>query len=87
MSAFFSWLANTRAGRNILAFGAALAALFFAAVKIFSAGRNAEKTKQNQAAIEAHQTRSKIDDETRKMDDAAVRRDLDTWRVRKPDNS
>jgi len=84
---FLSWLAGTTAGRNTTAFGAALAALFFAALRIFSAGRKAEKAKQDRASVEAHSSRSKIDDDTRKMDDAAVRRELGSWSMRKPDNS
>lgn len=87
MTAFFSWLAGTRAGRWTAVIVAAVAAFFIAAVKIFSAGQSAEKAKQDGATLDAYRSRNVIDDDNSKKSDADLRRDLGAWSMRKSDNS
>lgn len=87
MTAFLTWLASTRAGQTTMAIGAALMAFFYALFRAREAGKTSEKSKQDKATIRAHQDRERIDDEVKKLDDAATRRELGAWRVRDTDNS
>ena len=74
-----AWLMGSQTGRTIAAIS--LAALTVAAIfwRAFSAGQNAERAAQTQAALEALRNRIKSDDAIEKMDAGARRRELRRW--------
>jgi hypothetical protein len=79
------WFTTSRAGQAILAALGLLAAICIAVLKVFSAGKDAERAKQNQQSLHNLRERAKTNDEVRGLDDDAVRRRLSRWRVRDGD--
>ncbi len=79
MMGLLSWLAGTHAGQRFLAFGAVLAALFYALCKAFSLGKTLQKSAQDQATLAAYKEREESDEDVSKLDPAAARHELSRW--------
>lgn len=67
------WLATSRAGRIVAAAGALTVAIVIALLRVFAAGRNSERVKQDRASLENLRDRNRIENEV----DALGADDLD----------
>jgi|GEM_PF-2284891 len=86
MTALLKWLAS-KAGRALIGAGATLLALCLGVLKIYDAGKSAEKAEQDKSSLKAQRTRGKIDDDHAKMSDAELDADLSGWvRSRRDDD-
>ena len=79
MTAFLTWLAGTKAGRWVVGFAASLIALIALALKLFMAGKAAEKRTITDDTLRAAASRKEAADTVRGLDIADVRRRLRPW--------
>lgn len=63
LSSITLWFATSRTGRAIAAAGALALAIGVALLKVFSAGKQAERVTQDRASLENQRARAAIEDE------------------------
>lgn len=74
-----AWFLGTKLGRTLAAAGAIALAIGLALLKAFTAGKAAEKAKQDRASLENLRKRAKTDEEIGSLNDADVDRRLGRW--------
>ncbi|ETR79164.1 hypothetical protein X566_15420 [Afipia sp. P52-10] len=79
-----AWFATSQIGRAIVAGVAVAGTVLIAALKIFSAGKAAERASQDQQSLENLRNRNETDDEVRNLRDDDLNKRLSRW-VRPPD--
>lgn len=77
--AVLRWFATSRLGRGLAAAGAIAFAIGIALLRAFSAGKDAERARQDRASLENLRMRQETDDEVRNLPASDVRRRLDEW--------
>ena len=77
--AFLTWLAGTKGGRWAAGLLASLIAMLAVALKLFAAGRAAEKRTITDDSLRAAASRKDAADAVRSLDIADVRRRLRPW--------
>jgi uncharacterized membrane protein YraQ (UPF0718 family) len=79
-----AWFVTSKVGRAIAAGAAIALAIGIAVLKVFSAGKDAERARQDRQSLENLRSRAKTDDEVHRLSDSDLNKRLDRW-VR-PDN-
>lgn len=77
--AAFAWLMGTKVGRMLAGAGAIALAIGLAALRIFAAGKAAERARQDKASLENRRKRERTDDDVAAMDAARRRDELAKW--------
>lgn len=75
------WFTTSKTGQIILAVLGAAAAIGIAVLKVFNAGKAAERGKQDRQSLENLRERAKTNDEIRSLGPDDVRDRLDRWSV------
>lgn len=73
------WFANSKVGRIVAAIGTGAIVIGVAMLKVFSAGKAAERQRQDQQSLENFRERARIDDEVRSLPPGDVERRLSRW--------
>ena len=77
-----AWFATSRVGQAIAAGFAIAAAIGVAVLKVFSAGKAAERAKQDAEALDATRTRARINDEIKSLPIPERAKRLKEWSPR-----
>lgn len=75
------WFATSKTGQTIAAVFAALGLIGVAALKVFSAGKAAERSKQDKQSLENLRDRTRIDDEVKTLGRDELGDRLSRWSV------
>jgi hypothetical protein len=79
LAALWTWIITSRAGRAVAAGVGIALAIGLALLKAFSAGRSAERAKQDRASLENLRKRQQTDEEIRSLPASERRRRLSGW--------
>lgn len=79
LAAFWTWIVTSRVGRAVAAGGAIALAIALALLKGFTAGKNAERARQDRASLENMRKRQQTDDEIRSLPAGERRNRLSGW--------
>jgi len=82
MTALFkiaAWLATSKVGRAVAAGGALALAVGVAVLSVFSAGKRAERDRQNRRELEQLRSRNETDAEIQNLDRAELDRRARRW--------
>jgi hypothetical protein len=74
-----TWFLTSKVGRTIAAGAGIALAVGIAVLKVFSAGKAAERARQDQQSLENLRSRAKTDDEVRNLDVVDFNKRLDRW--------
>lgn len=74
-----SFFVSTKVGRYIAAAAGVIFAVWFAAMKIYQAGKKNVKEQINRDSIQKDERREQRDAELKNLDDAALRKRADKW--------
>lgn len=75
----WAWLIDTKLGQAVIKIMAVVTVISLVLWRAFTAGKQAEKAKQKDAALEALRRREKTDDEISSMPDSTRREQLSQW--------
>lgn len=79
MGGIVAWFATSRVGQALAAGLAIAAAIGVAVLKVFSAGKAAERSRQDHQSLENLQQRAKENDEVRTLSGDDLRQRLNRW--------
>lgn len=79
IGAALTWLATSKVGRALAAGLGIAAAIGLAIAKVFSAGKAAERAKQDQQSLDALRTRAEIEDKVARMPVSDRAKQLKEW--------
>lgn len=82
MGTIILWFAGSKVGRVLAAVGALLLAVGVTALQIFSAGKRAERSAQDRAALEAMRDRQRTEDQVARLPRPARADRLKEWSPR-----
>lgn len=74
-----TWFLTSKVGRMLAAGFAIAVAIGIAVLKVFNAGKGAERARQDRQSLENLRSRARTDDEVHGRSDDALERDLSHW--------